>query len=150
MTLDTPANHSSTVSPICLPASDDVESLLAMEDNLWVTGWGKTNLRSRSSDTLQELEVNTVDSSRCAQLWRQDELIPGVVCIWGDEEAREGVCQGDSGGPLMVRRSGRFVLVGSTSFSLVDCQSPFPNVFTRVSAFLNWIAVGVKDYGSLS
>ena len=103
LTLDTPTNYSSTVRPICLPASDDVESLLAMEDNLWVTGWGKTNLRSRSSDTLQELEVNTVDSSRCAQLWRQDELIPGVVCIWGDEEAREGVCQGDSGGPLMVR-----------------------------------------------
>ena len=25
----------------------------------------------------------------------------------------------------------RFVLVGATSFSLVDCESPFPNVFSR-------------------
>jgi hypothetical protein len=45
----------------------------------------------------------------------------------------------------MVKRSGRYFLVGTTSFSLVDCDSPFPTVYARVSAFLEWISVAMLD-----
>jgi hypothetical protein len=32
----------------------------------------------------------------------------------------------------MVEWSGRYLLVGITSFALVDCESPFPSVFARL------------------
>ena len=57
LVLDRPTNFSSTISPICLPREGDLDSL--MQESLWVTGWGKTSIRSGSSDTLQELEVDT-------------------------------------------------------------------------------------------
>ena len=63
LVLDRPTNFSSTISPICLPREGDLDSL--MEESLWVTGWGKTSIRSGSSDTLQELEVDTETGNSC-------------------------------------------------------------------------------------
>ena len=98
------------------------------------------------------MELNIVPNVTCVMnlAMVNIHITDKMICTFKGPTGRETTCTGDSGGPLMVRRSGRFVLVGATSFSLVDCQSPFPNVFTRVSAFLDWIAVGVMDYGSVS
>ena len=52
---------------------------------------------------------------------------------------------GDSGGPLMVQIGGMFNLVGITSFSAVDCSAPFPSVFTRVTATLDWIEAALTE-----
>ena len=45
----------------------------------------------------------------------------------------------------MVRTSGKFVLVGVTSFSVTDCAAPFPAVFSRVTDFTKWIAAAVSS-----
>ncbi|KAK8761460.1 hypothetical protein V5799_027267 [Amblyomma americanum] len=47
-------------------------------------------------------------------------------------------CQGDSGGPAVQRNSGLYALVGITSFGL-GCGI-FPGFYTRVTAFIPWIA----------
>lgn len=52
-------------------------------------------------------------------------------------------CQGDSGGPLMnggVTGQERYTLLGLVSFGPRTCGvSNFPGVYTRISAYMNWI-----------
>ena len=50
--------------------------------------------------------------------------------------------QGDSGGPLNYDLNGgkRYVALGVASFvSSMGCEFPTPQVFTRVSRYLEWI-----------
>ena len=50
-------------------------------------------------------------------------------------------CQGDSGGPLFCNDNGKWVLQGITSFGNEHCVPSKPCVFTRVNAFIEWIAL---------
>lgn len=50
------------------------------------------------------------------------------------------VFQGDSGGPLMCEMNGRFYITGVMSWLINNCSARgFPNVFTRVTSYLDWI-----------
>ena len=62
-----------------------------------------------------------------------------MICTYLGPLGTENVCSGDSGSPLMVNRKGRLVHVGLTSFTLADCTSPFPAVYSRTAFFLDWI-----------
>ena len=53
-------------------------------------------------------------------------------------------CQGDSGGPLFCNDKGKWVLQGITSFGNEWCVPSKPCVFTRVNAFIDWIALIMK------
>ena len=146
--LSSPVLFTRNIRPICLP----VNNIDTFEKQLGVAaGWGKTETGDLP-ETLRFVELNIVPNVTCVMnlAMVNIDITDKMICTFKGPTGQETTCTGDSGGPLMVRRSGRFVLVGATSFSLVDCQSPFPNVFTRVSAFLDWIAVGVMDYGSVS
>ena len=52
--------------------------------------------------------------------------------------------QGDSGGPLTVDENGHYVVVGITSYGF-GCGYEDPDVFTRVTAYLDWIREIIKD-----
>lgn len=48
--------------------------------------------------------------------------------------------QGDSGGPLMCEMEGRYYITGVMSWLINNCSARgFPNVFTRVTSYLDWI-----------
>lgn len=48
--------------------------------------------------------------------------------------------QGDSGGPLVVRQSaGRFQVLGVNSWACGRCLNKYPNIFTNVYYYLEWI-----------
>ena len=54
--------------------------------------------------------------------------------------------KGDSGGPLTCRdNDGRWIQVGVASFSSRDKPGSYPAVFTRVSAYLDWINKTIKQ-----
>jgi len=145
--LDSPVQISRYIRPVCLPA----DSIDTYEQQVGVAaGWGQIETGALP-DRLRYVELNIVPNISCvANLGLVDiQITEKMVCTFRGPTGRETTCTGDSGGPLMVRRSGRFVLVGATSFSLVDCESPFPNVFSRVSAFLQWIAVAMQDFGTV-
>ena len=60
-----------------------------------------------------------------------------MICTF---EPGKDTCQGDSGGPLVVRNQyGKYFQIGIVSFSIGDCASDVPGVYTRVSLFNEWI-----------
>lgn len=96
-----------------------------------------------------QVELNILPNSTCAENLDSLNLkvVADQICTFKGPTGTESICSGDSGGPLMVRESnGKFVLIGLTSYSVTDCSAPFPAVFTRVTAWLGWIAAAMTEY----
>ena len=68
-----------------------------------------------------------------------------MICTFSGPLGTENICSGDSGGPLMVIEGGKYIHVGLTSFSAVDCSAPFPAVFSRTSYYLDWIKAAITS-----
>lgn len=47
--------------------------------------------------------------------------------------------QGDSGGPLQCSQDGQYKLIGIVSWGSSNCHPSAPTVFTRISAYRDWI-----------
>lgn len=131
------------VRPVCLPrdASRTYERQLGV-----AAGWGFTEA-GEISDVLRQVELNIVPNVTCVDNLRGVgvSITEDMICTFKGPVGTESICSGDSGGPLMVRTSGKFVLVGVTSFSVTDCAAPFPAVFSRVTYFLQWIAAALSS-----
>ena len=48
-------------------------------------------------------------------------------------------CRGDSGGPLLDLTGNQATVIGIVSFGTNKCDSSIPGVYSRVSAYLDWI-----------
>ncbi|XP_012510847.1 PREDICTED: transmembrane protease serine 4 isoform X2 [Propithecus coquereli] len=134
--LQHPLRFSATVRPICLPFFDEE---LAPATPLWVIGWGVTEGHGgKMSDVLMQASVQVIDSTRCnAEDAYQGEVTEKMLCA-GIPEGGVDTCQGDSGGPLMYQ-SDQWQVVGIVSWGY-GCGSPStPGVYTKVTAYLNWI-----------
>ncbi|KAF1575481.1 Proproteinase E, partial [Eudyptes moseleyi] len=93
-------------------------------------------------ERLQQALLPVVAYERCSQpdWWGTLAIRPTMICAGGAEKAG---CNGDSGGPLNCQAAdGRWEVHGIASFvSGLGCNAPKkPTVFTRVSAFEDWIA----------
>ncbi len=122
---------------------------------LWVAGFGKTeaadsakpfpsargaDATTAASSQLRDAIVLHVPQDACAPAYpgaiRQDQH----VCAGWKEGGRDS-CQRDSGGPLVVLDAGGCpVVIGLTSFGQGCARENYPGVYTRVSAFRDWIA----------
>ncbi|KAM8818387.1 transmembrane protease serine 4 isoform 1-T1 [Rhynchonycteris naso] len=140
--LQHPLTFSGTVRPICLPFSDEE---LTPATPLWVIGWGFTEPGGgKMSDILLQASVQVIDRTRCnAEDAYQGEVTKGMLCA-GILEGGVDTCQGDSGGPLMYH-SGQWQVVGIVSWGH-GCGGPStPGVYTKVTAYLNWIYSVLKS-----
>lgn len=121
------------------PDADDV-----LYTNMVAAGWG------------QMLKILPISSNTL--LWTTYRMQPQDVCVQKNTQSREGIpydpdlqfcalgapsftqsgtCFGDSGGPLVVNN----LLFGITSRLMVGgrCGSGYPDVFTRVSHYSDWM-----------
>ena len=57
--------------------------------------------------------------------------------------------QGDSGGPLQCGEGGQYKLIGIVSWGSSNCHPAAPTVFTRISAYTDWITSITGGAGSL-
>ncbi|XP_052614731.1 transmembrane protease serine 4 [Peromyscus californicus insignis] len=134
--LQSPLTFSDTVRPICLPFYDEE---LIPATPLWVIGWGFTEQNGgEMSDVLLQASVQVIDSTRCnAEDAYQGEVTEEMLCA-GVPQGGVDTCQGDSGGPLMYH-SDQWQVVGIVSWGH-GCGSPStPGVYTKVTAYLNWV-----------
>uniref|UniRef100_A0A8C5YF11 Tryptase gamma 1 n=1 Tax=Microcebus murinus TaxID=30608 RepID=A0A8C5YF11_MICMU len=135
--LGAPVTLSGQVLPVCLPeASADFRP----GTRCWVTGWGYTREGEplRPPYSLQEAEVSVVDTDTC----RRDYASPGGGSVQPDMLCAQGpgdACQDDSGGPLVCQMDGYWLQAGVVSWG-EGCGRPArPGVYTRVSAYVDWI-----------
>ncbi|XP_078397369.1 chymotrypsin-like elastase family member 2A [Cetorhinus maximus] len=106
----------------------------------YITGWGLTEPFGLPSPTLQQALLPVVDYATCSSpQWWSGLVTKNMVCAGSDGVM--SACQGDSGGPLNCQNdAGRWVVHGIVSFGPVSCvMEKHPTVFTRVSAYINWI-----------
>jgi secreted trypsin-like serine protease len=98
-----------------------------------VFGYGATG-PGEDESPYRVLTAAQVDMTRQVRA----ELVGPYTRVLGAGGDNSGTCYGDSGGPLV---DGRGVLIGLTSFGLDEaCITDKATVFTRVSAFSDWIS----------
>ncbi|XP_034109741.1 brachyurin [Drosophila albomicans] len=144
---------SERVQPIAL-ARQFMQQPLLQGQLVITSGWGATtdelNATARTPDQvdgLQYASVKVLEQQRCICLF-----LPGLVNarrhICTDGEGGRGACQGDSGGPLVYRWHNVSYLIGITSFGSANgCEVDAPTVYTRITAYLEWIMdeAGIVD-----
>ncbi|XP_056364294.1 chymotrypsin-C-like [Oenanthe melanoleuca] len=130
--------ESDTIRAACLPEAGKV---LANDYPCYVTGWGRIRTNGPLADILQQALLPVVDYETCSQRdWWGSNVRETMVCAGGDGVVSG--CNGDSGGPLNCQRDdGIWEVDGIVSFgSGLSCNlAKKPTVFTRVSAYIDWI-----------
>ncbi|VDP04098.1 unnamed protein product [Soboliphyme baturini] len=127
--------------PICLPTTDVPADTMCV-----AVGWGIMAYGSKSTSTmLQEVGLPLMNTSTCFDSNHYNSLRPPNVHCAGFETGGKDTCQGDSGGPLACRHDdGKFYLHGITSFGGECGQAKFPGVYTKVTAYIDWIVKHMK------
>ncbi|KAK0087998.1 hypothetical protein PV325_008052 [Microctonus aethiopoides] len=100
-----------------------------------LSGWGSTSLGGSLPDKLQELELKVISQNKCKGFHAM--VTEGHVCTLTVDG--EGACHGDSGGPL----TSDGLLIGLVSFGR-PCAKGYPDVYTRVSSYLEWIHTTIQ------
>jgi len=114
-----------------------------------VSGWGAISQGGPAADAPQQVTVPIYDQAACNAAYSGD-IADTMVCA-GVPDGGVDSCQGDSGGPLFHSdsSSGPFTLVGVVSWG-EGCALPGkPGVYTRVSAFKEWICTETADAPAL-
>ncbi|KAM0733577.1 Chymotrypsin-1 [Formica fusca] len=101
-----------------------------------LTGWGRLSLGGQIPNNLQQIELKVYDQNKCRQ--EHGNVQSSHICTL--TKTGEGACHGDSGGALVADG----VQIGVVSFG-VPCARGYSDVFTRVSAFTEWLEKHVVD-----
>ncbi|KAH8390666.1 hypothetical protein KR215_009571 [Drosophila sulfurigaster] len=127
------------IQPAKLP---DLDKLYDNEVGV-ISGWGVFDRDSQNTpNNLQYLNVTIFPYEECKPIvhkYNYAKLFPtSYICL---KPSQGCTCGGDSGGPLAIRNEdGSSTIVGITSFGMDDtCDPNMPDIFTRVSSFLQWI-----------
>lgn len=124
-----PIRYNNKVQPIALASN-----VIGADIKLTLSGWGLTRYPGNPSDMLKCIELRSITTADCDKLQPNDAppITQKQLCTFN--RVGEGSCQGDSGGPLIV--GGK--LAGIVSWGQ-PCAIGFPDVFTRVSSYIDWI-----------
>ncbi|OCT78495.1 hypothetical protein XELAEV_18029592mg [Xenopus laevis] len=128
--------------PVCLPP---VPKDPAPGTNCYIAGWGSLYEDGPLSDVIMEARVPVLSQEACRGTLGKDMLTSTMFCA-GYLTGGIDSCQGDSGGPLTCQDpiSKQFVLYGITSWGDGCGERGKPGVYTRVTAFTDWISHQMK------
>ncbi|XP_036150679.1 chymotrypsin-1 [Monomorium pharaonis] len=133
--LQNPIIYNALEQPINLATTDrDIEGKPCT-----LTGWGVTKIGENFSNNLQEIELTVYPQRTCMRDWLIHDVIVGDSHICTSTKKGEGACYGDSGGPLVIDG----IQIGIVSFGF-PCAVGLPDVYTKVTSFLNWIMINKK------
>ncbi|NXM64488.1 PRS56 protease, partial [Illadopsis cleaveri] len=135
--LAVPLSPSPTVSPVCLPSGPAEPS---PGTPCYIAGWGSLYEEGPAADVVMEAQVPLLSQETCRGALGKDLLTSAMFCA-GYLSGGIDSCQGDSGGPLACEdpTSHHFVLYGITSWGDGCGERGKPGVYTRVTAFTDWL-----------
>ena len=146
--LRTPAQPSSSVSPICLPATSSMQDP-QIGQNVQTVKWGNANQATKQlSQQLQQSSIQLLDVNgypnggpSCQPWIRTGYALSNNqhICA-GKVNPPSNLCQCESGRPLIRDARSQWYLYGIALNGNSLCeQSAGASVYTRVSAFMPWI-----------
>ncbi|XP_023313556.1 vitellin-degrading protease-like [Trichogramma pretiosum] len=134
-----PVAFGPTVQPINLPAV--AYSEVADGTPVIVSGFGSSRYRARPSMVLKQMLTYVMPRDACQARYRKiilsSHLCTHRIPINRAAEFYDGTCSGDSGGPLVT--ADKKVIIGIVSGGYGGCESSYPNVFAKVSHYLQYI-----------
>lgn len=136
--LERPVALSDTVQLVKLPKQDEV-----FEGKVIAAGFGLTNTTGKSlAEQLQFAPLQLIPQRECLAKFPFLLFRKSVVCAIGEQ--KESTCRGDSGGPLVDDKTK--TLVGLTSFGSAEgCHLGFPQGYTRIASYVDWIQSTIAD-----
>lgn len=112
-----------------------------------VTGWGNTSSFGKLyDDPLRSADLDIVPVTRCSLAPGYDDVDERQICAGDLVQGGIDACNGDSGGPLVAKKAdGSLSLVGVVSWGEGCALAGKPGVYTRISAFHEWIQTMVAQ-----
>ncbi|XP_075817566.1 transmembrane protease serine 2 isoform X2 [Microtus pennsylvanicus] len=141
MKLQTPLTFNDVVKPVCLP---NPGMMLDPAQECWISGWGATYEKGKTSDVLNAAKVFLIESSICNNKYIYNNLITPAMFCAGFLNGTVDSCQGDSGGPLVTLKNGIWWLIGDTSWGSGCAKELRPGVYGNVTVFTDWIYQQMK------
>ncbi|NWY66130.1 PRS56 protease, partial [Erithacus rubecula] len=137
--LAVPLAPSPTVSPVCLPSGPAEPS---PGTPCYIAGWGSLYEEGPAANVVMEAQVPLLSQETCRGALGKELLTSAMFCA-GYLSGGIDSCQGDSGGPLACEdpTSHHFVLYGITSWGDGCGERGKPGVYTRVTAFRDWLSL---------
>lgn len=136
--LDTPVPFTASVKAIKLPTRSQA-STTYLNSLMIVSGFGLTTA-NQVSTTLQYASVIGISTAECRSVFGS-LVTSSILCTRGYPNMNKGSCSGDSGGPLIFDGSSNSTVVGIVSFgAAMSCTMGYPQGFTRVGPYLNYIS----------
>ncbi|XP_017003409.2 brachyurin [Drosophila takahashii] len=127
-----------SIKPIRLPGISSSNSNYEYVPAV-ASGWGRLNDESAAiSDSLRYVARFVESNEDCRYSYAN--IRSTNICM--DTTGGRSTCTGDSGGPLIYNdpNLNTDVLIGITSYGKKSgCTKGYPSVFTRVTAYLDWI-----------
>lgn len=109
-----------------------------------LTGFGATgNHKKDSQRLLHSVNVSVQHDEHCS---RHFPVYDASLMVCAGGEAGKGSCDGDSGGPLVARVSDKDFLIGLSSYGSKRCAISIPDVYTRVSHYIDWIERTISSH----
>ncbi|KAL7039771.1 hypothetical protein ACKWTF_000108 [Chironomus riparius] len=128
------------IRPACLMTPNTI----LQNNKVVATGWGLTIVHSyQTSDILQKVDLSLIRNEKCTEILDDTgySIDNSQLCA-GELQGGKDTCQGDSGGPLQIVSNSNkcvYIIVGITSFGRSCGLKNSPGVYTKVSAYLDWI-----------
>ncbi|XP_021694531.1 serine protease snake-like isoform X2 [Aedes aegypti] len=134
-----PVSFSESIRPACL-----WDSLQMNFTSLVTTGLDRTDYLSTSGQ-LQKFNLNIMDKSVCDQQYGPNRKIPDGVkdhqlCL--SQSDQKDICLGSSGSPAQISfdpKECAAYVVGIVSHGRISGGLQFPDIYTRVASYIDWI-----------
>ncbi|XP_019638141.1 PREDICTED: plasma kallikrein-like [Branchiostoma belcheri] len=135
------------INTACLEVPDVANSStqFTSKSTCFTQGWGVTENQTQA-DILQEARVPLIENCVEETSYRESHITENMLCA-GYVDGGVDSCQGDSGGPLVCQdeTSGRWQLVGITSWGFGCARDGYPGVYARVSRYIDWIKNTIEN-----
>uniref|UniRef100_A0A182XXM3 Uncharacterized protein n=1 Tax=Anopheles stephensi TaxID=30069 RepID=A0A182XXM3_ANOST len=137
----------SNVKPICLPVTNELRS--SKPTRYTLTAWASGS----RGNVLERSQRELVESVECQKLYTDKsvtlEKTTRQICIKQQQESGSRCNFPSSAAPLQVvqqvQGKSRYVLYGVLSYGPKNCSALYPDVYTNVASYMDWILENIQD-----